>query len=205
MVKWVVKEFDDFILLCSDGMLIYNFVVVVDDYDMGIIYIVCGDDYLVNVVCQGQIYDVMGWDCLVFVYILFIYGDDGKKLFKCYGVFGVQDYWDMGYLLEGLCNYLLCLGWVYGDQELFIDVEVIVVFDLGGLNKVLVCMDLFKLVYINSYYIVYVDDVCLLELSWLWILGLENCIVDEDIIKVCYLCVMLVLKICVLILDEFVQ
>lgn len=30
-------------------MLIYNFVVVVDDYLMKIIYVLCGDDYIVNI------------------------------------------------------------------------------------------------------------------------------------------------------------
>lgn len=30
-------------------MLMYNFVVVVDDYLMKIFYVLCGDDYIVNI------------------------------------------------------------------------------------------------------------------------------------------------------------
>lgn len=38
----------DFVIKKCDGMLMYNFVVVVDDYMMEISYVFCGDDYVVN-------------------------------------------------------------------------------------------------------------------------------------------------------------
>lgn len=44
-------ELDDFIIQCFDGIFIYNFCVVVDDWDMGIIYVVCGEDYINNMLC----------------------------------------------------------------------------------------------------------------------------------------------------------
>lgn len=91
-VKIVNEQLDDMILLCFDGMLVYMLVVVVDDYDMGVIYVIRGDDYFNNVVCQMMIYEVMGWELLIYVYILLIFGLDGKKLFKCYGVIGVEEY-----------------------------------------------------------------------------------------------------------------
>lgn len=95
------------VILWFDGILIYMLVVVVDDYDMGVIYVICGDDYLNNVVCQMIIYYVMGWFVLVYVYILLIFGFDGKKLLKWYGVIGVEEYQIMGYFVLGMCNYLV--------------------------------------------------------------------------------------------------
>lgn len=45
------SELDDLIICWIDGLLIYNFCVVVDDWDMGIIYVVCGEDYINNIFC----------------------------------------------------------------------------------------------------------------------------------------------------------
>lgn len=204
-VKWAAKEFDDLILLRSDGTPTYNLAVVVDDHDMGITHIVRGDDHLVNAARQGQIYDAMGWDRPVFAHIPLIHGDDGKKLSKRHGALGAQDYRDMGYLPEGLRNYLLRLGWAHGDQELFSDAEAIAAFDLGGLNKAPARMDLSKLAHINSHHIAHADDARLLELSWSWISGLENRITEEDTIKARYLRAMPVLKTRASTLDELAQ
>lgn len=146
-------QLDDMILLCLDGMLIYMYVVVVDDYDMGVMYIICGDDYLMNVVCQQQVYQGMGWDIFVFVYILLIYGIDGKKFLKCYGVVGLYEYVVVGYFVVVMWNYLVWLGWSYGDDELFDDVQVLEWFDLFGIGKVFVWLDFKKLEYVSGYYI----------------------------------------------------
>lgn len=50
----------------------------------------------------------------------------------------------MGYLVVGMCNYLVWLGWSYGDDEFFIDVQVKEWFDLVGIGKFLVWFDFKK-------------------------------------------------------------
>ncbi|MCC5980849.1 MAG: glutamate--tRNA ligase, partial [Oceanicaulis sp.] len=114
-VRWAAKEFDDLILLRADGNPTYNLAVVVDDHDMGVTHIIRGDDHLVNGGRQAQLYDALGWDRPVFAHIPLIHGPDGKKLSKRHGALGGEGFPDMGYLPDGLPNYLARRGWSHGD------------------------------------------------------------------------------------------
>lgn len=167
-VRWKGKEFDDLILLRSDGTPTYNLAVVVDDHDMGITHIVRGDDHLVNAARQAQIYDALGWDRPVFAHIPLIHGPDGKKLSKRHGALGVEAYRDMGYLPEGLRNYLLRLGWASGDQEYFTDEEAKTAFGLGGLNKAPGRLDFDKMASVNAHHMKLADDQRLVNLVLPW-------------------------------------
>nr|WP_291842526.1 glutamate--tRNA ligase [Maricaulis sp.] len=182
-VRWAAKEFDDLILLRSDGSPTYNLAVVVDDHDMEITHIVRGDDHLVNGGRQSQIYDAMGWERPVFAHVPLIHGQDGKKLSKRHGALGAEAYRDMGYLPEGLRNYLLRLGWSHGDQELFSDAEAVAAFNLGGLNKAPARMDLDKLNHINAYHISQAENARLVELVTPFLDTLEARIADADITR----------------------
>lgn len=157
-VRWAAKEFDDLILLRADGAPTYNLAVVVDDHDMGITHVVRGDDHLVNAARQSQIYDALGWDKPVFAHIPLIHGPDGKKLSKRHGALGVEAYRDMGYLPEGLRNYLLRLGWSHGDKELFDDTEMASLFDLDGLGKAPARLDFDKMAHVNAWHMGRADD-----------------------------------------------
>ncbi|WP_421786679.1 glutamate--tRNA ligase [Hyphobacterium sp.] len=167
-VRWKGKEFDDLVLLRSDGSPTYNLAVVVDDHDMGITHIVRGDDHLVNAARQAQIYDALGWDRPLFAHIPLIHGPDGKKLSKRHGALGVDAYRDMGYLPEGLRNYLLRLGWASGDQEFFSDEEAKAAFSLNGLNKAPGRLDFDKMAHINAHHMKLADDARLVELVLPW-------------------------------------
>jgi glutamyl-tRNA synthetase len=193
-VRWAAKEFDDLILLRSDGTPTYNLAVVVDDHDMEITHIVRGDDHLVNGARQSQIYDAMGWDKPVFAHVPLIHGQDGKKLSKRHGALGAEAYRDMGYLPEGLRNYLLRLGWSHGDQELFSDAEAIAAFGLGGLNKAPARMDIDKLNHINAHHIGQADDARLTELVLPFLDTLEDRIDADDITRERLMAAMPVLK-----------
>jgi len=177
-VRWAAKEFDDLILLRSDDSPTYNLAVVVDDHDMAITHIIRGDDHLVNAGRQAQIYDAMGWRRPVFAHIPLIHGPDGKKLSKRHGALGAEAYRDMGYLPEGLRNYLLRLGWAHGDQEIFTDAEAIAAFDMGGLNKSPARLDLDKLSHINAHHIAQADDARLCELVTPFLTELDGQIED---------------------------
>lgn len=193
-VRWAAKEFDDLILLRSDGTPTYNLAVVVDDHDMGITHIVRGDDHLVNGGRQSQIYDAMGWHRPVFAHVPLIHGSDGKKLSKRHGALGAEAYREMGYLPEGLRNYLLRLGWSHGDQEVFSDEEAIAAFSLDGLNKAPARMDLDKLNHINAQHMARADDARLVELVQPFLDGLEDRIEEPQIIQARLLAAMPVLK-----------
>ncbi|MFN3835947.1 MAG: glutamate--tRNA ligase [Glycocaulis sp.] len=163
-VRWAAKEFDDLILLRSDGNPTYNLAVVVDDHDMGVTHIIRGDDHLVNGGRQAQLYDALGWDRPVFAHIPLIHGPDGKKLSKRHGALGVEAYREMGYLPEGMRNYLARLGWSHGDQELFCDAELEAAFSLDGLNKAPARLDFDKMAFVNHHHIRQADNDRLLGL-----------------------------------------
>ncbi len=162
-VRWAAKEFDDLILLRADGAPTYNLAVVVDDHDMGITHVVRGDDHLVNAARQSQIYSALGWSLPVFAHIPLIHGPDGKKLSKRHGALGVEAYRDMGYLAEGLRNYLVRLGWSHGDKELFDDAEMAALFDLDGLGKAPARLDFDKMAHVNAWHMARADDAELTE------------------------------------------
>jgi glutamyl-tRNA synthetase len=165
-VRWAAKEFDDLVLLRSDGAPTYNLAVVVDDHDMGVTHVIRGDDHLVNGGRQTQIYDALGWTVPHFAHIPLIHGPDGKKLSKRHGALGVEAYRDMGYLPEGLRNYLLRLGWSHGDKELFTDAEMIAAFDLAGLNKSPARLDFDKMASVNAFHMKRADSARLTDLLW---------------------------------------
>ncbi|MGY6533207.1 glutamate--tRNA ligase [Glycocaulis sp.] len=181
-VRWAAKEFDDLILLRADGNPTYNLAVVVDDHDMGVTHIIRGDDHLVNGGRQAQLYDALGWDRPVFAHIPLIHGPDGKKLSKRHGALGVEAYRDMGYLPEGLRNYLARLGWSHGDQELFSDAELIEAFSLDGLNKAPSRLDFDKMAFVNHHHMKLADDARLLDLLMARLAGRDD-IVPADIAR----------------------
>lgn len=152
-IEFSNQELDDFIIRRIDGFLIYNFCVVVDDWDMEIIYVIRGEDYINNTLRQINIFKVLKASVSVYAYVFMINGDDGKKLFKRYGVVSVMQYRDDGYLLEVLLNYLVRLGWFYGDQEIFIREEMIKYFILNVVSKFVSAFNIDKLLWLNYYYI----------------------------------------------------
>lgn len=165
------SEIDDYILLRSDGTPTYMLAVVVDDHDMGVTHIIRGDDHLNNAFRQLPIIRAMqaiegGWDDPVYAHIPLIHGSDGAKLSKRHGALGVEAYRDeMGILPEALFNYLLRLGWGYGDKEVVARDEAIALFDLGGVGKSPARFDIKKLQNLNGLYIREADDARLAALA----------------------------------------
>jgi glutamyl-tRNA synthetase len=131
---------------------------VVDDHDMGVTQVIRGDDHLINTFRQIPIFDGMGWPRPAYAHVPLIHGPDGKKLSKRHGAQAVHEYRDMGYLPEGLKNYLLRLGWSHGDAEIIPEAQAIEWFDLDGLNKAPARLDFAKLDSVNAHYMAQADD-----------------------------------------------
>lgn len=157
------EELDDLILLRSDGTPTYMLSVVVDDHDMGITHVIRGDDHLTNTFRQMQIYEACGWDIPQFAHIPLIHGPDGAKLSKRHGALGVENYKDMGFLWEAMCNYLLRLGWSHGDNEIISREEAIEWFNAEKIGKSPSRLDLVKLTNLNAHYIRNAEDKRLVE------------------------------------------
>ncbi|MDX2232969.1 MAG: glutamate--tRNA ligase [Hyphomonadaceae bacterium] len=151
-VRVKAADIDDLILLRADGVPTYMHAVVVDDHDMGVTHIIRGDDHLTNAARQIPIFAAMGWEPPRFAHVPMIHGPDGAKLSKRHGALGVEAYRDMGYLPEGLLNYLMRLGWSYGDREIISLDEAAAVFDLANVGRAPARLDLAKLDFVNAHY-----------------------------------------------------
>ena len=158
-------EIDDYVLLRGDGTPTYMLAVVVDDHDMGVTHVIRGDDHLNNAFRQLPIIRAMGWPEPVYAHIPLIHGTDGAKLSKRHGAVGVEAYRDdEGVLPEALFNYLLRLGWGYGDREEITRDEAVGLFDLSGVGKSPSRFDLKKLQNLNGHYLREAGDARLAKL-----------------------------------------
>lgn len=147
------SELDDLIIARSDGSPTYNLSVVVDDADMGISYVIRGDDHLNNTPRQINILKALGLEPPKYAHVPMILGSDGKRLSKRHGAVSVMQYRDEGYLPEALLNYLIRLGWSHGDQEVFSVDEMIELFQLEDVNRAASTFNPEKLLWLNHQYL----------------------------------------------------
>ncbi len=152
-VEFDNTELDDLIILRSDGLPTYNFSVVVDDATMGITHVIRGNDHLNNTPRQIQIYQALGYPIPKFGHVPMILGPDKKKLSKRHGAQSVMEYKKLGYLPQAVVNYLVRLGWSYGDQEEFTREELIEKFSLDAVGRSAAAINPGKLDWLNSQYI----------------------------------------------------
>jgi glutamyl-tRNA synthetase len=151
-VEFDNTELDDLIILRSDGLPTYNFSVVVDDATMGITHVIRGNDHLNNTPRQIQIYQALGYPLPKFGHVSMILGPDKKKLSKRHGAQSVMEYQKMGYLPQAVVNYLVRLGWSYGDQEEFTREELIEKFSLEAVGRSAAAINPGKLDWLNAQY-----------------------------------------------------
>src|SRR6266480_734159 len=145
-------ELDDFIIVRSDGMPVYNFCVVVDDHDMRITHVIRGDDLLASTPRQVLLYRAFGATLPAFAHVPQILGLDKARLSKRHGATSVLAYREMGYLPDAMVNYLARLGWSHGDQELFSREELISHFSLENVGKSAGIFNPEKLEWVNFQY-----------------------------------------------------
>ncbi len=158
------EELDDLIIQRTDGTPTYNFVVVIDDAEMGINLVVRGDDHINNTPRQIHLYRALGYDVPEFAHVPMILGDDKKRLSKRHGATSVMAYQEQGYLPEAMINYLVRLGWSHGDEEIFSMDELIAKFSIAAVGRSAGVFNPDKLLWLNAHYIKSGDPVRLAEL-----------------------------------------
>jgi glutamyl-tRNA synthetase len=153
-VEFENAQLDDLIILRSDRTPTYNFTVVVDDVDMKITHVIRGDDHLNNTPKQMQLYNAFGYPIPKFAHLPMILGADKTRLSKRHGATSVMAYYEMGFLPDALINYLVRLGWSYGDQEVFTREELIKYFTFENVGKAAAVFNPEKLLWLNQQYII---------------------------------------------------
>lgn len=160
----------DFVILRSNGMPMYNFACVIDDYLMEISHVIRANEHLSNTPKQILIYKALGVKPPTYAHASLItrINEQGEKvkLSKRDGAVGVEEFKDGGYLPEALINFLALLGWSSPktNQEIISLKEMMELFSLKRINPSPAVFDQTKLDWMNGYYIRNTNNSVLWEL-----------------------------------------
>jgi glutamyl-tRNA synthetase len=152
-------EFDgsligDFVIAKDFENALYNFTVVVDDFEMGITHVIRGEDHISNTPKQILIQEALGLFRPEYAHLPIIMGADRSKLSKRHGAVGVTEYRRQGYLPEALINFTAFLGWNPGtEKEIYSMPELIRDFSFAKVQKGGAVFNPVRLDYLNSCYI----------------------------------------------------
>ena len=147
-------EVEDFIVTKAGGDPLYNFTNVVDDAAMHITHIIRGEEHLANTPKQIVLYRALDLPVPQFAHLPIILNAERKKLSKRDGATAVFEYRKLGYLPQGLVNFLALLGWSPGeDRELLTLDQMVALFDLDRVQKHGAVFDTVKLTWMNGEYL----------------------------------------------------
>jgi glutamyl-tRNA synthetase len=110
-------ELQDFVLLRSDGVPLYNFGAVVDDMTMEVTLVARGRDHMINTPPQILLYRAFDAPIPEFAHLPMMLAASGEKLSKRHGAVSVTEYRDNGYSPDAVLDYLARFGWSSGEHE----------------------------------------------------------------------------------------
>ncbi len=156
-------QLDDYILVKSDGLALYHLAAMVDDHLMKITHVLRGAEWLPTFPLHVHIYNAFGWQQPVWIHLSVFLKPSGKgKMSKReaaslaqdgYSIF-TTDLADLGYLPEGVNNWVALMGWSYDDAtEFFTMQDLIEKFDINRLNPSPAAINFSKLDHFNGLHI----------------------------------------------------
>lgn len=153
-VTFDFNQFDDFVIMKTNGIPTYNFAVVVDDHMMHITHVLRAEEHLSNTPKQIVLYEALGYEVPQFGHMPMILAPDRSKLSKRHGATSVEEFRDKGYVHQAIINYLTLLGWAPGnDQEIFTLEDTVKAFDFSKMSKKAAVYDVKKLTWLNGQYL----------------------------------------------------
>lgn len=133
---------------------LYNFAVIVDDYEMKISHVIRGEDHIANTPKQILIQKALSFPHPQYAHLPLILDPDRSKMSKRYSATSIKEYRMQGYLPEALLNFIALLGWhPIGDREKMPIREIIKEFDLSRIQKGGAVFDVQKLDWLNAQYL----------------------------------------------------
>lgn len=150
-VVFEAREFDDFIIVKSDGFPVYNFANVVDDAGMKMTHVIRGEDLLPSTPRQLVLYDALGYAPPRFAHAPMLLTPERRKLSKRDLPEGALAYRDEGYLPVAVVNFLSLLGWSPGDdREVFTLDEIVRAFSVDRISPAPAVFDKQKMEWLNA-------------------------------------------------------
>ncbi|KGA98339.1 glutamyl-tRNA synthase [Alkalihalobacillus alcalophilus ATCC 27647 = CGMCC 1.3604] len=158
----------DFVIARKDGVPMYNFAVVIDDYLMKITHVIRGEEHLSNTPRQVLLYEALGLEVPTFAHASLILNADRQKMSKRDEsiIQFVEQYKDLGYRPDAIVNFLALLGWSpVGEEEIFSLEDLEKQFSLERVLKSPAVFDTDKLAWMNNQYMKKADLDEVLELT----------------------------------------
>jgi glutamyl-tRNA synthetase len=160
-VSFPHDSYEDFIVVRSNGGVLYPLANMVDDRSDEITHIIRGEDLLPTTPKQ-----VMMWEALnhcrempfvahpLYAHLPMLVNEQRKKLSKRKDPVAVESYRDQGYLPSAFVNYLALLGWSpRGDEEIVPRATLVEQFRLEDVSHSPAFFDVKKLTHMNGEYI----------------------------------------------------
>lgn len=165
-ISFEASVLGDFSIAKSLDSALYNFAVVVDDYEMRISHVIRGEDHISNTPKQLLLQEAMGFESPEYAHIPLLLGSDRSKLSKRHGSTSVDEYRKLGYVPEALFNFLALLGWrPQGEQEILTRKDVVNAFSLPEVQTSPAIFDIEKLNWMNGQYLRAMDPAAFLEVA----------------------------------------
>ena len=169
-------DIGDFIIRRADGTPPFMYCNAVDDALMGVTHVLRGDDHLTNTPRQILILQTLKLPIPRYGHISLIVGPDGSPLSKRHGSRSVQALRDMGYLPNGLINYLARLGHYFENPGFMTLEELAAGFSHNNLNKAPAKFDLNQLHHWQKEALQHLSD----DAVWQWMEPAVADLVPED-------------------------
>src|ERR1700722_11561942 len=160
-IAFAHDSYEDFIVVRSNGVVLYPLANAVDDRCMSITHIIRGEDLLPTTPKQVMMWEALNHcDGVAFVahpfyaHLPMLVNEQRKKISKRKDPVSVESYRDQGYLPEAFVNYLALLGWSpRGDQEIVPRSTLIEQFSLADVVHSPAFFDVKKLRHMNGEYV----------------------------------------------------
>ncbi|MDP3990861.1 MAG: glutamate--tRNA ligase [Candidatus Nealsonbacteria bacterium] len=144
----------DFVIAKDLSTPLYNFALVVDDFEMKISHVIRGEDHIPNTPKQILLQEALNLPQPKYGHLPLILGPDKSKLSKRHGTQSIAEYRKQGYLAESVINFMAFLGWNPGtEKEIFSMDSLIKEFSLEKVQKSGAIFNIQRLDYLNGFYI----------------------------------------------------
>ncbi len=153
---------DDSVLLKSDGLPTYHLAAMVDDHLMEISHVIRGSEWLPSLPLHAHIIRAFGWVEPQFVHLSVFLKPSGKgKMSKReaaeaikdgYSIF-VSEMKDLGYIPEGVLNWIVLMGWGVSEGDVMNLEDMIARFDVNNLTPSPAAINFAKLDHFNATHI----------------------------------------------------
>ncbi|HSL44162.1 MAG TPA: glutamate--tRNA ligase [Anaerolineales bacterium] len=153
---------DDSVLLKSDGLPTYHLAAMLDDHLMEITHVIRGSEWLPSLPLHTHIIRAFGWEEPIFVHLSVFLKPSGKgKLSKRdradvmkdgHSIF-LGDMQELGYIPEGVLNWIALMGWGVAEDDVMTLDEMIQRFSIDNLTPSPAAVNFQKLDHFNGTHI----------------------------------------------------